>query len=243
MPVLRMLLAKGTRVPLDPWHWKKRRCKKECQQYEGMTMDASWLVLVLNIDLQFETWEGFIHWVLKKKKKPHTKPPPLKQWRENCRVETGQPQSQARKGPGCGSKVCHRAPKMHLIDFHLLVKIQKIHKYHRKIPESTPDIKACSHLTQFLKMLHFFPSENRRQEAHGQASFSAFTLKRIMPFYSQGGKKKKTQEKPTLQPSPMPFTKLVSKYLWCRDAYRKGIRGGHTSAVCDSSINHNALDP
>lgn len=192
MPVLRMLLAKGTRVPLAPWHWKKRRRKKGCQQYKGMTMDASWLVLVLNIDLQFETWEGFIHWVLKKKKKTHTKPLPLQQWRENCCVETGQPQSQAlaRKGPGCGSKVCHRAPKPHLIDFHLLVKIQKIHKYHRKIPESTPAIKACSHLTQFLKMPHFFPSENTRQEAHGQASFSAFTLKRIMPFYSQGGKKK-----------------------------------------------------
>lgn len=59
-----------------------------------------------------------------------------------------------------------------------------------KIPESTPARKVCTHLTQFLKMFHFFPSENMRQVAHRQASSSAFTLERIILFYSRVEKKK-----------------------------------------------------
>lgn len=215
-----MLLAKGTLIPSAPWHWKKRRCKRGWQQYKGMTMHASWLLLLLNVDLQFETWEGLTHWVLKKKEKTKTqKTPPLQQWHENCWVETGQPQSWALqgKGPSCGGKFCHRAPKMHLVDFHLLAETQKIHKYHCKIPENTPTRKACSYLIQFLKMLHL--SSLRKYEASGTQTglVLSFHFRKNYPILIKVRKKKIIPENPALPPSPMPFKKLVSKYSRCWD--------------------------
>lgn len=135
MPGLSMLLVKGTRAAVTPLTLEEEKMPKRMPAAERhgqgcKLVNASPKYLPSCWRLKKVSNVGYSKRRKKTNNKSHKKNPPLRQQHENWCVETGQPQPQcpARKGPGCGGKVCHGAPKMHLIDFHLLAKIQKTHK-------------------------------------------------------------------------------------------------------------------